>query len=230
MKKYLIILLIAITTLTGCATQSDNQIPDNQIVVSNVQSIYLSNAIGSINNDIFNKIIFEDIISKDIEKLVLVQNEVPFLKSDLSKLDDDVHKALRKATVRYQKILNKYSNKLVFPLTYPNKNNYYTIEKAGIDILFDNYGDLISIEIDNAMNELFKEPIKEFNELSTNYNIYCESLEALDRQFLSKIDTDITIKLKKLFLDNIYSSIITSERSYYYERNSFEPYKITITK
>lgn len=228
MKKYLIILLIALTTLTGCATRSNNPIPDNQIIVSTMQNIYLSKAIGSINNGIFNRILFEGIIFSDIEQLILVQNEVPFLKSDLSKFSDDAHKALRKATVRYQDILNKYSNNLDFPLTYPNENNYYAIETAGIDILFDTYGDLISIEINDVMDELFEEPIKDYNELSINYNIYCESLEALDRQSLSKINTDITSILRNLFLDNIYSSIITSEKSYFYEKNSFEPYKITL--
>jgi hypothetical protein len=230
MKKYLIILLIALTTLTGCATQDKVSNPDNQMIISNVRGIYLTNAIGSIDNDIFNKITIKSIVFNDIDQLILVQNEVPFLKANLSKFDMDVRKAFRKTTVKYQNILNKYSEYLEFPIAYPDAKNYYAIEKPGIEVLFDNYGDLINEEINDEMNELFEDAIKEYDELSTNYNIYCESLEALNRQSLSQIDTDIAGKLKKLFLDNIYSSILASEKSCYYEKNSFEPNKIIITR
>lgn len=230
MKNYLILLLLIITTLTGCTTQSQNTISDNQEIVSNVRSIYLKNAINSIDNDIFNKITFEDIMFKDIDQLILVQNEVPFLKNNLLEFNKSIHNSFRNATVKYQDILNKYSQKLEFPLSYPSENNYYFIEEPGIDVLFDNYGELINAEINTVMDEIFEKPITEYKELSTNYNIYCESLDALDRQSLSQINTDIGDKVKQLFLNNIYYSILTSEKSYFYEKYSFEPYKIIITK
>lgn len=229
MKKYLIIVVIISTILSGCSTRgSDMSISENQEIVSNVRSIYLSNAIGSLDNNIFNNITFKDIISTDIDQLILVQNEVPFLKNNLIQFNNDVHVAFRKATITYQDILNKYSQDLEFPLTYPNERNYYAIEEAGIDVLLDRYGDLIDQEISEAMDTLFELPIKEYAELATNYNIYCESLDALNRQSLSQINPDIEKKLKQLFLNKVYSSILNSEKNYLYERNSFEPYKITI--
>jgi hypothetical protein len=229
MKKYLIIVVIISTILSGCSTQgSDISISENQEIVSNIRSIYLSNAIGSLDNNIFNDITFKDIISTDIDQLILVQNEVPFLKNNLIQFNDDVHVAFRKATVTYQDILNKYSRDLEFPVTYPNERNYYAIEEAGIDVLLDNYGELVNQEISEAMDTLFELPIKEYSELAANYNIYCESLDALNRQSLSQINPDIEKKLKQLFLDRVYSSILNSEKNYLYERNSFEPHKITI--
>jgi hypothetical protein len=229
MKKYLIIVVIISTILSGCSTQgSDISISENQEIVSNIRSIYLSNAIGSLDNNIFNDITFKDIISTVIDQLILVQNEVPFLKNNLIQFNDDVHVAFRKATVTYQDILNKYSRDLEFPVTYPNERNYYAIEEAGIDVLLDNYGELVNQEISEAMDTLFELPIKEYSELAANYNIYCESLDALNRQSLSQINPDIEKKLKQLFLDRVYSSILNSEKNYLYERNSFEPHKITI--
>lgn len=232
MKKYLVIillLLLFISIFTGCKTQGvNNSISENQIVVTKLRGIYLSTAIGAVNNDIFNKVTFEDLISSDIDQLLLVQNEVPSLKNDLIQFNEDVHEAFRKATVEYQKILFKYSNRVQFPLIYPNDRNYYSVDEAEIDILFKNYKSSIDVEINEVMDSLFEKPIREYRELSTNYNIYCESLKSLNRQSLSQINTDIEKTLKQLFLDKVYYSILNTEKNYIYEKNSFEPYKIII--
>ena len=229
MKKYLIILLLIITTLTGCTTQSDNSIASNQMKVTRIRRTYLNNAISNVDNNIFNSLSTKDIVGDDITKLLLVQNEVPYLKNDLSTFDENIHTAFRLAEVKYQEILRLYANQLEFPLIYPDGNDYYAIETAGIDVLFDTYDDEISLEINKALDEIFAQSVKEYSELATNYNIYCESLTLLNRQSLTPINTSINILLKELFLEKVYNNIITTEKNYTYEKTSFKPKLINIT-
>ncbi len=229
MKKYLIIFLFIMTLSMSCTTQSDNSISTNQMKVTQIRKIYLNNAISNVDNNIFNELKLKDIIGSDVDKLVLVQNEVPYLKTNLNTFDDDLHAAFRLALVEYQKILFYYSNKLDFPLIYPDANGYYAIENAGIDVLFSSYEDEISIEINKALDEIFAKPDKEYKDLATNYNIYCDSLTLLERQSLTPIDTNISVFLKEFFLENVYKNILTAEKNYTYERTSFKPRLITIT-
>ena len=70
----------------SCTTQSDNSITTNQIKVTQIRKIYLNNAISNIDNNIFNEQSLKDIIGSDVDKLVLVQNEVPYLKTNLNNL------------------------------------------------------------------------------------------------------------------------------------------------
>ncbi|MFA6864775.1 MAG: hypothetical protein WCS04_03170, partial [Sphaerochaetaceae bacterium] len=143
--------------------------------------------------------------------------------------DDDLHAAFRLALVEYQKILLHYSNELDFPLIYPDANGYYAIENAGIDVLISSYEDEISIEINKALDEIFAKPDKEYKDLATNYNIYCDSLTLLERQSLTPIDTNISVLLKGFFLENVYKNILAEEKNYTYEKTSFKPRLITIT-
>lgn len=230
MKKYLLIILIFISVLfTSCQTAKINSVATNQQKISEIRKFYLLNSINSFDNNVFNNMQIKDIIGLDINKLRLVENEVPSLKNNLNSFDTNLHTAYRLASIEYQQILLKYSKKLDFPILYPYNNNYYITEDNELTILFNVFGVEINSELNKVLNNLFNRCIADYKELATNYNIYCESLTALDRMTLTQIDIDVTSKITSIFIKTVNASIINIEETYQFEKASINPDNITIT-
>lgn len=229
MKKYLLLLISISLFFTSCQTAKLNSIATNQQKVSDIQKIYLLNSINSIDNNVFNKMDIEDIIGSDINKLRLVENEVPYLKKNLESFDINLHKALRLASIEYQDILLKYANKLEIPTIYPNNLNYNIGDENEITLLLKTFNDEINFELDEVYKQLFSDTFAEYKELATNYNIYCDSLRALNRMSLSQIDTDISNKIKSMFKQIVNKTINNIEESYRFEKTSINPDYISIT-
>lgn len=229
MKKYLLLLISISLFFTSCQTAKLNSIATNQQKVSDIQKIYLLNSINSIDNNVFNTMDIEDIIGSDINKLRLVENEVPYLKINLESFDINLHKALRLASIEYQDILLKYASKLEIPIIYPKNKDYNIGDENELTLLFNTYNDEINLELDEVLNKLFSNPIAEYKELATNYNIYCDSLRALNRMSLSQIDTDISNKIISMFKQSMNKAINNIEETYRFEKTSINPDYISIT-
>ncbi|MBK5201480.1 MAG: hypothetical protein JJE21_08115 [Spirochaetaceae bacterium] len=230
MKKYLLLILIFISIIfTSCQTTKINSVSTNQQKVAEIRKSYLLNSINSFDSNVFNNKDIKNIIGLDINNLRLVENEVPSLKMNLNTFDANLHTAYRLASIEYQKILLKYSKELNMPILYPYNNNYYISEENELTILFDTFGVEIDSELNKVLDSIFNECIIEYRILATNYNIYCDSLTALDRKTLTPIDIDITSKITPIFIKMVNSSIINIEETYQFEKTSINPDNITIT-
>ncbi len=216
-------------TFISCTTTKTNSVSENQEKVALIRELYLLNSITSFDSEVFNNMDIKNIIGADIDKLRLVENEVPYLKENLTTFDIELHTAFRLASISYQEILLKYSNELNMPILYPYNNNYYISEDNELTVLFNTFGDEINEELTQSLEKIFENSFKEYKILATNYNIYSSSLATLGRTTLTPIDINIKEKVFTIFKQTVNSSIINIEETYQFEKTSINPDNIIIT-
>jgi len=171
----------------------------------------LTQSIYNLETEAFSTLTLDEIIGVAYENLELQKNEIPFLSSNLETFDSEVHKAYVSSLFEIQQILIYYSQQVKFPLIYPDVDNKYTIDKKTSTILFEQYRDEIFIGINDILEKNLENVASLYNHMSYNYNIYCYGLENLNRQSPPTISTNITPRMKTVFIKVLINELSKNE-------------------
>jgi hypothetical protein len=229
MKKfgYILIFLTSITTLS-CQSVEVVSISEKQTKVSDIRNYLLIQSIFNLKTTDFTKLSLEDIIGEAYFNLDLQKNQIPYLNSNLKDFDEKVHLAYLNSLFKVQQILINYSDDIIYPLLYPDVENRYKINEKSTSVLFDQFRDEIYLEIDNVLNEELNYVSKLYTQMATEYNIYCNALENLNRQSPPTISTNILPRMKTVFIKELLSQLSENEEALNLLNISIDPNDITI--
>lgn len=229
MKKIInIILLFFLISLTSCQSVEVISITEKQYKISSIRDYMLKQSIYDMNTTIYESLTLNKIIGDSFDYLDLLKNELPYLDTNLNKFDSEIHLSYKKSLIEIQQILIKYSDKIEYPLIYPNVENKYIINKNSSTIMLSQFRDELYSEIDNILNENLNKASSLYTSMAKKYNIYCKGLINLNRQSLSIISTNIKPRIKTIFIKILIESLINNENALGLLKTPLEPTKITI--
>ncbi|MGD6730229.1 MAG: hypothetical protein ACPKMZ_04075 [Pleomorphochaeta sp.] len=229
MKKfgYILIFLTCITTLS-CQSVEVISISEKQTKVSDIRNYLLIQSIFNLETTDFTNLSLFEIIGDAYPNLDLQKNQIPYLNSNLKDLDKKVHLAYLNSLFKVQQILINYSDDIEYPLLYPDVNNRYIINEKSTSVLFDQFRDEIYLEMDNVLDEELDYVSKLYTQMATEYNIYCNALENLNRQSPPTISTNILPRMKTVFIKELLSQLSKNEEVLNLLYISIDPNDITI--
>lgn len=210
-KNRYLLLLIIILTLFSCKSVEIVPISTQQSKVSQIMEYILTQSIYNLETEPFTSLSLDEIVGSAYANLELQKNEIPFLNTNLEEFDIEVHNAYISSLFEIQQILIYYSQQIKFPLIYPDVNNKYTIDKKTSTILFEQYRDEIFIEINNILEKKLEYVASLYKHMAYNYNIYCYGLENLNRPSPPTISTNITPRMKTVFIKVLISELNNNE-------------------
>ncbi|MDC7237862.1 MAG: hypothetical protein PQJ45_08840 [Sphaerochaetaceae bacterium] len=229
MKKfgYILIFLTCITTLS-CQSVEVISISEKQTKVSDIRNYLLIQSIFNLETTDFTNLSLFEIIGDAYPNLDLQKNQIPYLNSNLKDFDKKVHLAYLNSLFKVQQILINYSDDIEYPLLYPDVNNRYIINEKSTSVLFDQFRDEIYLEMDNVLDEELDYVSKLYTQMATEYNIYCNALENLNRQSPPTISTNILPRMKTVFIKELLSQLSKNEEVLNLLYISIDPNDITI--
>ncbi|MCY1151341.1 MAG: hypothetical protein PQJ49_02565 [Sphaerochaetaceae bacterium] len=229
MKKfgYILIFLTCITTLS-CQSVEVISISEKQTKVSDIRNYLLIQSIFNLETTDFTNLSLFEIIGEAYPNLDLQKNQIPYLNSNLKDFDKKVHLAYLNSLFKVQQILINYSDDIEYPLLYPDVNNRYIINEKSTSVLFDQFRDEIYLEMDNVLDEELDYVSKLYTQMATEYNIYCNALENLNRQSPPTISTNILPRMKTVFIKELLSQLSKNEEVLNLLYISIDPNDITI--
>lgn len=229
MKKfgYILIFLICITTLS-CQSIEIVSISEKQTKISDLRNYLLIQSIFNLETTDFTNLTLDEIIGEAYPNLDLQKNQIPYLNANLKEFDEKVHLAYLNSLFKIQQILVNYSDDIEYPLLYPNVENKYIITEKSSSVLFDQFRDEIYLEIDNVLNEELDYVSKIYTQMATDYNIYCNALENLNRQSPPTIATNILPRMKTVFIKELLRQLSENEEALNLLNISIDPTEITI--
>ena len=212
MKKirYILIFLV-ISTLLSCQSVEIVPISTQQSKVSQIMDYILTQSIYNLETEPVATLSLDEIVGSAYSNLELQKNEIPFLSSNLEEFDIEVHNAYISSLFEIQQTLIYYSQQIEFPLIYPDVDNKYTIDKKTSVILFEQYRDEIFLEINSILEKNLEYVASLYKHMSYNYNIYCYGLENLNRPSPPTISTNITPRMKTVFIKVLINELAKNE-------------------
>ena len=229
LMKYLL-LFITIITLSGCKSVEVVSISQNQEKITLIRNQILRQSIFDLNIASYQNIPLTILIGDSYENLDLLRNEIPYLSYNLNLIENQIHKAYQKSLLEIQEILLAYSEIIEYPLLYPSVESKYIIKEKSYSILFEQKGEELQLEIDNILETNLKEACYLYTDISTEYNIYCKSLEIFNRQTLTEISTYIMPRLKTLFIKKLMVDLNQNEEKSGFLNTPINPTTINITR
>ncbi|MGD1822791.1 MAG: hypothetical protein ACPKM0_08525 [Pleomorphochaeta sp.] len=227
--KY-IYLLIILTTLFSCKNVEVISITQKQTQISEIRDYILKQSIYNLDLTTYNSLELIDIIGESYDYLDLLRNEIPYLNNNLVKFEKQIHLSYKKSLLEIQQILLTYSNKVDYPLIYPNVENKYIINTKSSTVLFNQYRDEIYLEIENVLNNNLEEVSSIYTSTAIEYNIYNKGLDNLNRKSLPTISTNIMVRLKTLFIKQLLSDLSNNENDIGLLYKQLDPTTITIIR
>ncbi len=229
LMKYLPLILIIIS-LSGCKNVEVVSISQNQEKISLIRNHILRQSIFELNIASYQNIPLTILIGDSYENLDLLKNEIPYLSYNLNLIEKQIHKAYQKSLIEIQEILISYSEEIKYPLLYPDVENNYIIREKSYSALFEQKGEELQLEIDYILENNLKDPCNLYKDISTEYNIYCKSLEIFNRQTLAEISTYIMPRLKTLFIKKLMVDLNQNEEKSGLLNTPINPTTINITR
>lgn len=229
MKKIVIpFMLIIIFSLTACQSFEVVSISEKQTTVSNIRNYILTQSIYNLETSSYEKLSTSEIMGDAFDYLDLQKNELPYLNSNLNKFTEQIHLSFINSLFEIQQILITYSEKLEYPLVYPNVDNKYIITEKSSTILFEQFRDELYSEIDEVLDRNLTEVSALYTKMAKEYNIYCQGLENLNRQSPPKISTNIQPRIKTVFIKVLINKLAENEINLGILDTPIDPTTITI--
>jgi hypothetical protein len=188
----------------------------------------LTQSIYNLEISPYSNLSLEQIMGDAFEFLDLQKNELPYLDSNLQKFNQQVHLEYIKSLFEIQQILIYYSQKLEYPLLYPNVDNKYIIKDKSSTVLFENYRNELFLEIGDVLDKNLNDVKMLYTQMAKEYNIYCQGLENLKRQSPPTISTNILPRIKTVFIKVLLSELAEKEIELGLLDTPIDPTKIKI--
>ncbi len=229
MKKIVFpLVLISVFILTSCQSVEVVSISEKQNKVSYIRAYLLTQSIYNLEISPYSNLSLEQIMGDAFEFLDLQKNELPYLDSNLQKFNQQVHLEYIKSLFEIQQILIYYSQKLEYPLLYPNVDNKYIIIQKSSTLLFKNYRNELFLEIGDVLDKNLNDVKMLYTQMAKEYNIYCQGLENLKRQSPPTISTNILPRIKTVFIKVLLSELAEKEIELGLLDTPIDPTKIKI--
>lgn len=205
------LIIISIITLFSCQTVEVSPRVETQPKISQIRDYLLTQSIYNLDSTPFSQFSMEYIIGDAYSNLELQKNLIPYLNKNLKQFEEEIRTAYIDSLFEIQQILILYSEKLDYPLLYPNADNKYIIEEKSSTILFEKYRDELYKEFNDILDKNLDTADFLYNEMASEYNIYCEGLENLNRPSPPIISTNILPRMKTVFIKLLLAELSKNE-------------------